>query len=282
MFIYTTRSSKKTIVTALYTYPIKGCRAISHAKIAIDRGGFVHDREWAIVQILPNELPVLLTTRRRPKMTLIVPSFSESGLLELTLPTGQRHLVIPPSQQQKIAFNMGGALVESVDEGNPIAEFLTCFFGHPVRLVRMSSPMRKLRNCTQYGHLAANGDVSRFSDWSPFSLVSEASLSHLNRHLEHSVEISRFRPNIVIDGVAPHEESRWLHLMIGGVAFRVAKRCKRCAVTTVDPDSGKVDACLEPLRTLKNLTETQFAVNLIHDESAIGKSLRIGDAVSAT
>jgi uncharacterized protein len=62
--------------------------------------------------------------------------------------------------------------------------------------------------------------------------------------------MSRFRPNIVIDGWRkPHLEDRARHVRAGNAELGYAKLAIRCAVTLVDQDGG-VKAGPEPIRTL--------------------------------
>jgi uncharacterized protein YcbX len=53
----------------------------------------------------------------------------------------------------------------------------------------------------------------------------------------------RFRPNFLIEGTAPREESEWVgrSVRVGGATLAVRYPCERCFVTTVDPDDLAVD-----------------------------------------
>jgi uncharacterized protein YcbX len=117
-----------------------------------------------------------------------------------------------------------------------------------------------------------------FADAYPFMLLSEASLADLNTRLETPLDMARFRPNIVIAGTTPYAEDGYTRVRIGEISFRGPKRCERCVITTVDPDTGLSGR--EPLRTLaKYRLEDQkvwFGMNLIHDNLGL---LRVGDAV---
>lgn len=62
--------------------------------------------------------------------------------------------------------------------------------------------------------------------------------------------MSRFRPNIVIDGwECPHVEDRARRVRVGTAELGYAKLAIRCAVAMVDQGSG-VKAGPEPIRTL--------------------------------
>ena len=90
-----------------------------------------------------------------------------------------------------------------------------------------------------------------------------------------------FRPNLLIDGCAPHAEDQWKRIRIGEVEFDVVKPCTRCVLTTVDPMTGTRRGDGEPLQTLKDYRRSAkgitFGQNLIPRGSGL---LRIGDPVS--
>lgn len=65
--------------------------------------------------------------------------------------------------------------------------------------------------------------------------------------------MTRFRPNIVIEGAGPGAEDRHGSLAIdAGPRLLLVKRCDRCVVTTVDQYTGQKTG-KEPLRTLARL-----------------------------
>lgn len=79
--------------------------------------------------------------------------------------------------------------------------------------------------------------------------------------------MNRLRPNLVVTGSAPSEEDNWVRVRVDEVTFRVVKPCARCAITTVDQDTG--DAGREPLNTLATFrregNSVMFRQNLVHD-----------------
>ena len=93
--------------------------------------------------------------------------------------------------------------------------------------------------------------TSGYADSCAVHAISRATLAELNRRVSGPpVPMSRFRPNIVIDGWdEPHLEDRAHRIVAGDVELAYAKLAIRCAVTLVDQDSGE-KAGPEPLRTL--------------------------------
>jgi uncharacterized protein YcbX len=127
---------------------------------------------------------------------------------------------------------------------------------------------------------ARPGDIVSFADGYPLLLMSEASLADLNQRLAEPIEMRRFRPNLVISGCEPYAEDGFATLRIAGLSFRGVKRCERCVVTTIDPDTAEQSK--EPLRTLSHYRlddgKVWLGMNLIHDGCG---TLRLGDAVIA-
>lgn len=131
-----------------------------------------------------------------------------------------------------------------------------------------------------------------FADASPVTLASLASLRRLQdwvaeTALERGEEpadlpMSRFRPNLVVDGdLEPFVEDTWSLVTVGAVTFEVAAPVDRCVMTTVDPatrESGH-----EPIRTLARHRRwdgaTWFAVLLV--PRTLGE-VRTGDEVLPT
>ncbi|RZW12435.1 MAG: MOSC domain-containing protein [Rhodobacteraceae bacterium] len=76
------------------------------------------------------------------------------------------------------------------------------------------------------------------------SLLNLAGIRALSDRLGLTLDPRRFRGNFWIDGLAPWEEFGWIGetIRIGGVAFRVEERIKRCLATTANPETGRRDA----------------------------------------
>jgi uncharacterized protein YcbX len=79
--------------------------------------------------------------------------------------------------------------------------------------------------------------------------------------------MTRFRPNVVLDGLPAYAEDHIDTITIGDAVLRCVKPCTRCSVTTTDQDTANVG--IEPLRTLgeyrmdARLDGVAFAMNAI-------------------
>jgi uncharacterized protein len=118
-----------------------------------------------------------------------------------------------------------------------------------------------------------------FADAYPILLMAESSVANLNTRLDVPVPMNRFRPNFVVTGSMPYEEDEWKEIVIGGFRFHCVKPCARCAITTVDQQTGKKGK--EPLQTLSRYRNVDgnvlFGMNVIHEARGI---IRVGSPVS--
>lgn len=88
--------------------------------------------------------------------------------------------------------------------------------------------------------------------------------------------MNRFRPNVVVAGTAAWAEDGWSRIAIGEVAFRVAKMCGRCVVTTTDQETAERGR--EPLRTLGR--HRRFGNQLVFGQNLVPENpgtIRVGD-----
>lgn len=72
------------------------------------------------------------------------------------------------------------------------------------------------------------------------SIVNAASVADLERVVKERVDPLRFRPNLVIEGAAPWEETGWVGrtLEIGGARLEIVEIITRCAAINVEPGTG--------------------------------------------
>lgn len=257
-------------VTSLWIYPIKSCRGVSVPAAVAGPRGFDGDRRWMIV----DDAGRFLTQRELPRMTLVRCALGPADL-EVTAPE-LPPLAIPRvlGHGERIEVDIWSARCEALVHA-AASEWFTRALGQPCRAVYMPEDVRR-----PVGQ-GEPGDLVGFADGYPYLLATEASLAELNRRLPEPITMERFRPNIVVDGAAPFAEDGWQSVRVGALGFRIPKACDRCAVTTVDPDTGATGR--EPLRTLATFRRRDgavwFAINLIADG---GGEVRVGAPVRAS
>jgi uncharacterized protein YcbX len=254
-------------ISALYVYPVKACAGVAVASARVVERGFEYDRRYMIVDedgdfVTQRELPelALVTTALEPDGIVLGREGHESCRLPLSLGHGDRLDVR--------VWGHTGVAVRHV----AASAWMSNVLARPVSVVYMPDDHRRQVNPER----ARPGDVVSFADAFPFLVISEASLEDLNSRLAEPLEMRRFRPNIVVSGVAAYAEDGFTAIRLGALGFRGPKRCDRCAVTTVDPKTGVRG--VEPLRTLaayrREDGKVWFGMNLIHDDQGL---LSIGD-----
>jgi uncharacterized protein len=131
--------------------------------------------------------------------------------------------------------------VAAYDMGDLAAQWFSDYLGRRVRLARFDPAGRRLCDKQWTGEFEAE---TAFADGFPLLVTSTASLAELNRRLlaagHGAVAMQRFRPNIVLDGVADaHGEDFIDELRIespdGPVLLKLVKPCGRCTIPDVDP-----------------------------------------------
>lgn len=159
---------------------------------------------------------------------------------------------------------------------------LSRWLGQPCRLVYMANPQSARPVDPDYAH--ADDRVS-FADGFPLLVANQRSLEAVRNFPDcGSVEMNRFRPNIVLSGELAWDEDYWLTLETGGTTMRVVKPCARCVITTIDQQTGERSAINEPLRALAKFHRDKrgriiFGQNVIPDGTA---ELHVGDTVRVT
>ena len=261
-------------LSGLFVYPIKGCAGVSLERARVVERGLELDRRYMLI----DRSGRFVTQREVPRLCLVGTALVGSSIA-LTAP-GARPLMLPQGLDE--AENARVACQVWHDSGSALchdagSRWFSDYLDDDVRLVYMPKSERRPVNPKR----ARPGDIVSFADAYPVLLISEASLADLNARLAAPLEMRRFRPNLVLSECEPFAEDAFKTLSIAGVSFRAVKRCQRCVVTTVDPNTGQRGE--EPLRTLAEYRREEgrvwFGMNLIHDGPG---ELRVGDTALAT
>ncbi|KAF2493334.1 hypothetical protein BU16DRAFT_528644 [Lophium mytilinum] len=279
-----------TTITNLFLHPIKSCHGISVTSARLLPTGLDLDRQWMWVSYPDRKF---LTIRQNARMTLIRPSYdSASDTLTITAPA-------PSSVDEKLTFTIPAHpsptwLAENTHVQDatvwsttmPTYEYpaalthpFNAFFAQDVRLVYKppisSSPRALVGNGSK--KILGRAASTCFADLFPVLVGSEKSIAELNTRLaaqdEDVIGVTRFRPNILVDGVEPWAEDRWktlrivpaaaaasdaastfyanvMHELVSeSVVLDVVARCARCHVPNVDPETA-VEHKRQPWDTL--------------------------------
>jgi uncharacterized protein len=258
-------------VSKLFVYPIKSTRGIAVDQARVDVSGPVWDRRWMLV----GDDGVALTQRTLPRMALIVPRFAGEDLVveapgmaavRIRRWTGE-------GEWARVRIWRDDLRVPHPDAA--YSEWFSEFLGISCRLVHLPDevvrPVEAPWNQEPWR--------TSLSDAYPLLVLGQASLDLLNGKLAEPVTVARFRPNVLVDGIAAHEEDSWRRVRIGEVEINVVKPCARCVLTLVDPVTAETG--IEPLQTLATYRrgangKVLFAQNALVTKTGV---LRVGETV---
>lgn len=277
------------ILTELHFFPIKSCGAIALAEATLTPCGLMHDliydREWMVVDVQGN----FMTQRAYPALARITPRMYAGGL-KLRAP-GMLELEIgldlpDPEHAPTLQVQVWDDTLIAYDCDDVTAHWFSQAVGVPCRLVRFHPHARRVTNTVWTTH----SDVpTLFSDGYPFLLISQGSLDDLNEKLtaqgRAALPMNRFRPNLVIDGIAAFEEDYIDNLRIGQATLKPVKPCARCPIPSVDQATGIVGP--DPLDILRNYRTNPkldggitFGMNALLDGEA--QVVRVGQEIDIT
>jgi uncharacterized protein YcbX len=185
-----------------------------------------------------------------------------SGELELVLPGGERVRETPAPIGATTVELWGRELGASVMNGS-FGEAVSDVVGKPLRLLRAQEGIRAL-------------------DSHAVSLLSQGSVDEVGRRGgRDGFDFRRFRPTLLIDGCDAHAEDAWVGAVVraGEALLRVVRLDPRCALTTLDPDTGARDAdTLRWLAGYRRQNDGEVYCGIYADVESPGR-VRVGDEV---
>lgn len=220
---------------ALFVHPVKSCAGIAVTEALLGPTGLDLDRDWMVV----DEHGDMLTQRELPRMALVQPALRHDAVVLRAPGMLALHLSLE-AVEQPLRVRVWDDEVRAYDMGALAAQWISDFVGRRLRLVRFDPDERRLAEARWTGGVAAE---TAFADGFPLLVAGSASLADLNERLavrgEAPVTMQRFRPNLVLGGLAPWDEDHLGEIEIdtadGPVRLRLVKPCVRCSIPDVDP-----------------------------------------------
>ena len=282
----------KIVVADLVVYPIKSCAGTSVVTATPTVRGFQGDRVAQVTDA--NGKYCTPRDKGKEKLFHVQVKFAAAGK-ESSLVLTSQHM---PKESASHSIDLKNTETKPVqvevleapapltlrDYGNATATWLAQATGiSGCRLTAMGPEFdRSVRVNPAQGEALPNNDKAppmSLADEAPYLLVNAASLDDLNRRLrargKDPVDMRRFRPNIVVQGIPAWHEDTWRRIRIGPTAeFWVWQRCGRCVMTTIDRDS--LQRGPEPLATLSEFRERakgmrNFGMHLIPCPETVGQ-----------
>lgn len=280
-------------ISELYLYPVKSCQGIKVNSLRCTTLGVeydgMYDRHW----VFATKDGMWITQRQEPRMALIEISihgnnihFDAPGMTTLTLPKD------PHKNQYKVKkVQVKLDIIDSLDCGNEAASWINKFLGRNDLCLHYSPQDMEKRDAVNakkmWSHDAKPGDLTAFSDYCSYMILSQSGLDDLNNRLAQPVTCINFRANIIVKGCPAYDEDNWDDIKIQNATFRNIDACTRCILTTVDPFKGEKSKDEEPLKTLKTYrakapypaSKPCFGIHLANDKEDV---VHVGDQIYAT
>jgi uncharacterized protein YcbX len=251
-------------LTKIRIYPIKSLDGVDIDRVAFNGlGGLSGDREYQII----DELGRVMNTKRAGEViTLIRARFGSNGrVVSLQRDENEGRFWLP-------------------DDLNELSFWLGAQFGETVRVERDAA-------------IGFPDDT----DASGPTIVSRATLLEVASWFRCDEEEARrrFRANLEVDGVPAFwedglfgEKGEERIVKIGGAAVEAANPCARCAVPSMDPDTGRIDPAFAKTfaerrrETLPSCARAsrfdhfyRLAVNTRIPVAQAGRTIAVGDLV---
>ena len=230
-------------VAWLHVAPIKALAIEPRDRVYIGPLGVEGDRRFCIIE---SDTRKMINAKRAPHLVAVRPELSAE---HLTLHLPNRAQVRGEiALGELLTITIFGRECEARAVEGPFNAALTQIAQRDVMLVR----------------LEREGEgVDRSDDGGAASLLSEASLRAIADAggATRPVDPRRFRMLVGVAGVPAHAEDEWIGspVQVGNAVLVPKGNVGRCAVTTLDPDSGKSDfdtlAALAKYRGEKVTTE---------------------------
>lgn len=278
-------------IDSLFIYPVKSCAGIAVREARLTATGLEWDRHWMVTDPQGR----FITQREYPRMALIRPAL-QTGELILNAP-GMAQLHVPTAVEPgretatpAATVTVWKDTVAALDQGDAAARWFSQFLEAPCRLVRFDPRFRRMVDGKWTDGMES---ITQFADGFPLLITSTASVQEINQRLDAqgqaSIDVRRFRPNLVLSGIDAHDEDRIDTLFIDTewqeAELRPTKPCSRCPIPDIHPDTAEQGTAVNAtLRTYRQDPRVggalTFGMNAI-PVAGEGVVLRAGQRIAA-
>ncbi|KAF2402115.1 hypothetical protein EJ06DRAFT_536685 [Trichodelitschia bisporula] len=271
-------------VSALYLYPIKSLRPAAVPSLTLTPTGPLHDRTFMLLRDhgdtprdggrYENMHVVYFPALTLFTTSLSLPTSTSPGSIAVTHapPDGEPSTLSIPLEPDtasldQITVNMHSSPTPAYAMPPEFSAWFTARLSFPTILAylgphrrrvlfgKSSAPEPKswLSSLSSRSPFAAPPPKSisdhkiSFADCAPLLLASATSLADVSSRLTdgHGVDITKFRPNIVVAGAQPWEEDFWASVQLTPAdgaeptVVSLERNCVRCASVNIDYATGK-------------------------------------------
>ncbi len=236
-------------IKSIHIYPIKGMGGIDVDSARVLERGLEYDRRWMLVDEKGN----FITQRTDARLALFGCKLTQ--FLEVAYNGEIIKIDKEEYSEVKMQTTVWESEVVAYEVSLEVSDWFATRIGFPCHLVRMVDEFDRYKELIK-GPVRTK--VS-FADGYPYLIIGSASLTGLSKQVGDVVPSNRFRANIVLDTIVPHEEDSWDTFELGTAKFEVIKPCARCNVVNIDQSNGLVHK--EPLKTLSKYRKVGNRVN---------------------
>jgi uncharacterized protein YcbX len=227
------------VLEDIFTYPLKSCKWLTHSQIVINEMGLHGDRQFMLVD--PDGK--FLTQRQIPSLAK-VQVMSSNMDIELTVDGETEKFIHQRLLFKKVVSVWEDTLTNSMEHPK-ISEWMSTKLGRDIHFVER--PTSKIAR-TKYIPKTQETIGLSLVDGYPVHIVNLASLKDLESKTEMEISPMRFRPNLLISGLAAYEEENLDIIQGKDFSLKIIKPTGRCAIPNIDPMGQTIGK--EPMRTL--------------------------------
>ena len=234
--------------------------------------GLTWDRRW----VLADAQGVFLTQRTVRALGEFQPRLGENGFWVEHLPSGEEKWVpFEPLTTRSVSIQIWEDEVSCFQVDPELDVWFSEKLGQPVSF--NFQPEESIRLVDPDYQLTGNEHTS-LSDGYPILILSKASVEKISQEAGRPMDILRFRPNLVLDGLEAFAEDDLKAFRLGSVHLQCVKPCARCVLTTVNPHTLEVGP--EPLRSLAHYRKKGQKI-LVGQNTLVLRPgiLRVGDSL---
>lgn len=215
----------------IWIYPIKSLRGISLSQSVLEQRGLQYDRRWMLV----DEKNRFVSQREFPQLSQLFTKIKHDKLCVFTnTDPGIAFPIAGETELPPIRVQIWDDVVTAHPGPDAAHNWFSKTLQQQVRLVYMSD--NSIRPADP--DYAPKDSTVSFADGFPYLIAGTASLQQLSAKAGKTLDIQRFRPNLVIETIVPFEEDNWKTIQLGNSRFSIVKPCARCQVVDIDPVTG--------------------------------------------
>src|SRR5690606_17954383 len=143
---------------------------------------------------------------------------------------------------QRLVVDIWGDACVAELANDEVNTALSRFLGTRVRLVFMAADTVRPVEQAYIDRTPLNGQSFRvgFADAYQALVIGQASLDAVNERMSEPLDMTRFRPNIVVRDAIAFDEDDWHQIESDGVVMYGVKNCSRCGIPAIDPTTGVI------------------------------------------